>query len=194
MGKTFNYEDLEGWVQKWDKAQEEGIFDKPEGPPAISKQTVTPDYFNLTHDETSEDAPLNECDSKYWSDLYELTKRYGENVVGDYLSGKLNEAVSVDKKSMADSLLSSANPIRPSTVGNDKSLTDPVALGATYDVADLQKLEDLKLRLHGLIDKLNGFDTKGGSVTKLESQIESLQKQIDEMSNGLSKVPSQQGD
>lgn len=205
MGKrTFNYDDLEDWVQKWDKANEEGVFGKSDNaPPVISKQSQTQDFFGITqqdvdHDEDNEYASLNECDSKYWSDLYELTKRYGKDssVVSEYLGGKLSETTSVDKKSYSDSLVSSANPVRPSTVGNDKDLTDPVAMGSTYDVADLQKLDDLKIKLHNLIDKLNGVEAKGESVTKLENQIDSLQKQIDEMSNnfGKSGIPSQQGD
>lgn len=211
MGKrTFNYDDLEDWVQKWDKANEDGVFGKSDNaPPIVSKQSQTQNFFgvrqqnydadqDIEHDEDNEYASLNECDSKYWSDLYELTKRYGRDssVVSDYLGGKLNESVSVDKKDYADSLVSSANPVRPSTVGNDKSLNDPVAMGSTYDVADLQKLDALKVKLHDLIGKLNGFDAIGSSVTKLESQIDSLQKQIDEMSNGFGKsgIPSQQGD
>jgi len=195
MGKTFNYEDLEDWTNKWDKALADGIFEKPEGPPIISKQTHSQDYFNMSHedhDEHDENAPINECDTKYWSDLYKLTKRYGREAT---VTDVIKESIAVDKKSYTDALAGSPNPVRPSSVGKDTGNDNPLNTGATYDVADFQKLEDLKLKLHGLIDKLNGFDTKSSSVTKLEGQIESLKKKIDEMSDGFSKsVPSQQGD
>lgn len=107
----------------------------------------------------------------------------------------IQEEVKVNPKDMAKAMVNSPNPIKPHTMGMDQDMTDPVSMGATYDVADLEQLNDLKVKLHGLLDKLNTMHGFGEATSKLESKIAEVQKQIDEISNGLSKgVPSQQGD
>lgn len=108
----------------------------------------------------------------------------------------IQEEVKTNPKDVAKALVNSPNVIKPSTIGVDQDMTDPVSMGATYDVGDIEKLNDLKLKLHGLLDKLNTLHGFGESTTKLEAKIAEVQKQIDEISNGLSKVsvPSAQSD
>lgn len=191
MGQRFNEDDFDSWKDKWDAALANGTFDKPEGPPVISKCDNQTDFFNMSHDdhdEYSDDEPLNESDIKYWTRMHKETNRYDRNVV--------KEEIAVDKKAFVKDMTSSANPVRASSLGNDNGVDNPKAFGTTYDVPDLQRLEDLKVKLHGLIDKLNTFDAHGQNGNKLENQIETIKKQIDEMSDGFGKsgVPSQHGD
>lgn len=210
MGKVHSYSDLQGWADKWQKAVEEGIFEKPEGQaPVISKQTNKSDYFNMNididhssnnqdnYEEDTENNSLNE-DAKYWSKLFKMTNRWkrpSESSIKGPTSKVIKENLAVDTKSFTKDMVSSPNPIRPSSVGKDNGDGNPAAFGTTYGVNELEKLEDLKIKLHNLIDKLNGFDVNGQSGSKLENQIQSVKKQIDEISDGLSKsFPSQQGD
>lgn len=196
MGKTHSYNDLQTWADKWDKAVNDRVFDTSNQPPVVSKQVHTPDFFNVNVDHSEEDGSLNE-DAKYWVDLYNKTNRFKrptEKSIKSPSSQVIKENLAVDAKSMVNTMASSPNPVRASSIGKDNGEDSPVAVGTTYGVEEFEKLEDLKIKLHNLIDKLNGFDAMG-KASKLESQIQSVKKQIDEISDGLSKsIPSQQGD
>jgi hypothetical protein len=208
MGKVHSYNDLQGWADQYQKAVEEGIFDKPDLGPSVSKQNQKTDFFNMNididhtdnnqdNDQDTETNALNE-DAKCWSELFKLTNRWkrpSEGTIKQPSTKVIKENLSIDTKSYTKDMASSANPIRPSSLGKDNGDGNPAAFGTTYGVNELEKLEDLKVKLHNLIDKLNGFDVSGQNGNKLENQIQSMKKQIDEISDGLSKsFPSQQGD
>jgi len=105
----------------------------------------------------------------------------------DVLSGDLIQE-KLDHKSVGQAIMDSPNPIQPTSVGVDQDIKNPNSMSATYSVGDLERLEGLKLKLHGLLDKLNTMEGLGKSATKLESQITSLNKQIDDLSDSLSKI------
>jgi hypothetical protein len=195
-----DYNDFEKWQDQWDDALKTDAF-KDQKPAAPSAATGFTDFFGMSSDKSSDKA--NVSDTEYWNNLYGLSKEYApdENDLGnqyddDHLEGDLmQEDVKVDPKTMARAMASSANPIKPSSIGIDQDVKNPVSLGSTYDISDLQNLESLKVKLHGLLDKLNGLEGLADTSAKLESQIVSLQKQIDEISDGLSQgIPSHQGD
>ncbi|RDJ35287.1 MAG: hypothetical protein DWQ19_10760 [Crenarchaeota archaeon] len=196
------YDQFDQWVDQWDKAQEEGIFEKPETPHTPSAQSADSSFFGYTNN-LNADSSIEEPDAHYWDSVYELSKDCGveerkldDDPHADDLDGDLiQEDIDVDPKYMADSMLKSANPVRPSSVGKDQDVSSPVSVGATYDVSDLEQLEKVKTKLHNLIGKLNGMEAVGKSDAKLEQQIASLSKQLDEISDSLNRsVPSQQGD
>lgn len=194
------YDDnFDTWVDQWDKAVKSGLFDEPnkQEPPKVNSQTTQSNFFGQTNYNT--ESKPSEPDTKYWNDVYKLSKEYGNdpNALDDYLNGDLlQEETQVDTKQFNKSMAYSPNPVRPSSVGKDQDIRNPVSVGATYDVADLEGLNNLKLKLHDLLSKLNSMEGRSlpGSP-KLESQINALQRQIDELSDGLSKgIPSSQGD
>ncbi len=187
------------WVDQWDDAQKKGIFDEPEKSNSKSPKKVG-SFFGLQQ-EPLPDASAH--DAEYWDKVYELSNDYGSPVSdldddphADHLEGDLiQEDVKVDAKDMAGAMRNSPNPIRPASMGKDQELDNPVSIGATYDVGDLEELEKVKLKLHSLIDKLNGLEANGQANGKLEQQIATLSKQIDEMSDNLNRnLPNQQGD
>ena len=188
------YDDFEKWVDQWDAALKTGAFDTPKNQPMPSAQSAPESFFGIRQSAPSADVKSD--DARYWSDVYKLSRDFRDD---DYLGGEdhevIQEEVAVDTKKMAKSLSNSPNPIRPSSIGMDQDIRNPLSVGATYDVSDLTNLEALKVKLHGLLDKLNAMEGRGQSGAKLESQIQSLQRQIDEFSDNLAtSVPSQQGD
>jgi len=197
MNKNTSYEQFDTWCNQWEEAMKKGTFETPNQGPNVSVQTADSNFFGMVNHNPS-DSP-KEPDTKYWSDVYSLSKEYGSDsqMLDDYLSGDLiQEEVAVDKKAFVKTMASSPNPIRPASVGMDQDVNSPLSVGATYDVPDLQNLETLKTKLHDLLVKLNSMEGKSQSGSpKLESQIQSLQKQIDELSDNLSRgIPSQLGD
>jgi hypothetical protein len=200
--KDQDYNDFEKWQADWDAALKTDAF-KDQKPANPSAATGFTDFFGVS---SSKNSNTKEPDAEYWNNLYGLSNEYApdannieddsNDVDDDHLEGDLmQEEVHVEPKTMAKAMAQSPNPIRPSSIGMDQDVKNPISLGATYDVADLQSLETLKVKLHGLLDKLNGIEGLAGTGAKLESQIASLQKQIDEISDGLAHgVPSNQGD
>lgn len=196
------YDQFNQWVDQWDKAQEEGIFDDGNPTPVPSSQTGNSSFFGYTNDNSTDQ--VKEFDAAYWDSVYALSKTYSpdddrqldDDPHADHLSGELiQEDFEVDAKHMANTMLKSPNPIRPSSIGKDTDVHNPVSMGATYDVTDIEELEKVKIKLHGLIDKLNSLNGHGQSNAKLEQQIAALSKQIDEMSDNLNRcVPNPQGD
>jgi hypothetical protein len=196
------YDQFNQWQADWEKALEDGVFDDPNKAPVPSSQAGSSSFFGYNNSPEAQEK-VKEPDGAYWDSVYELSKLYStddrnldHDPHADHLEGDLmQEEVEVDVKKMANSMIQSPNPIRANSFGKDQDLTNPISTGATYDIADLESLEKVKLKLHGLIDKLNGLEGNGQGGGKLEQQIAALSKQIDEMSDNLNRgVPSNQGD
>ena len=194
-----DYNDFEKWQSQWDAALKTDAF-KDKKPANPSAATGFTDFFGVTNSQSTEGN--NIPDTEYWNNLYGLSKDYApeENRLDaphddDHLEGDLIQEFEVEPKTMAKAMASSPNPIKPSSIGMDQDVKNPVSVGGTYDVGDIQNLENLKVKLHNLLHKLSSIEGLADTNSKLESQIQSLQKQIDEISDGLSHgVPSHQGD
>lgn len=165
---------LNKWADQWEKAQELGVFqnEKPQVSTTISGEV---DFFGTVQDE-GQDLSLTE--GAYWKSFYNQMTGQPDVPV---------ESVAVaDPKKITKVLQNTPNPIRSSSVGMDQDITDPISTGTTYDVDDLQNLETLKLKLHDLLSKLNAYESRSEGSAKLVSQIEALQRQIDDFSSQLS--------
>ena len=180
------------WCDQWEKALDQGVFEDPDKGLEVCPKNGTENFFGFITEEKAVTS-IREVDAQYWNDLYNLTKYYGPEAA----TNNYTEEIALDIKKYAKAMSGTANPIRPASVGKDQDLTNPISMGATYDVADLQSLETLKTKLHDLLVKLNSMEGRSQTgSTKLESQIKSLQDQIDELSDNLTRtgIPSQIGD
>jgi len=171
------------YCDKWDKALEAGIFKDAPKPPMPSSQTSDPDYFGFQQSNPTE--TINEVDARYWNNVYRVSTHQG--MAPDPIAIIKED----ENKALADVAKAAAsspnNPIRYDTIGKDQSM-EPGPLGVTYTNEDLEKIADLKVKIHELEDKLNTFDGKGESSKKFEPQIASLRQTLDELSDALSKT------
>ena len=89
------------------------------------------------------------------------------------------EDVSVDEAKKTDL----SNPVQPTSVGQDSLVTDD-SLEATYTPEDISKLEELKIQLHGLADKMAEMKED----PKLAKKISTLENKINDLSNEMNVV------
>lgn len=165
-----NREDVGKWLDQWKTAQSNG-FDKPSSPRHIpSEKIYETNLFgmNISNKENKKVA-VKDCDAKYWKEVYSLSKKYGAGAVDELLNRPLREEVALD-----------AAPVQQKLSKPELSPVD------SPEVKELNDLEKLKIKLHDLLDRLNTMDSENKSTTKLESQIEALHKQIDELTVCLS--------
>ena len=199
-------EQLEDWAKQWDAAQAKGIFNDAAKPPQVSKQTSYDSFFGPqdTHPTESPD----DFESKYWKSLYDASTGAppdaesedkvpedgdGVAVIRDHAAPKgkkkvLKEAATAEKGvgTKAKAMAQSANPIRATSVGMDQEMENG-ALGLTFTPQDIEELSTLKGKLHDLQVKLSTYEGKGESGKRFESQIQSLVRKINELSDSLSQ-------
>lgn len=203
--------ELEKWMDVWEKAQEKNIF------PSEPKQNINPqvyssDYFGNVRKDGKENVTLNDCDTKYWNQVYRLSK-YG-NDTPDVIDETLNEQTSKvtgvgteepvasepqgklrdtpSKSSLGEKgaeLGNTANPVEPPSRGEDqrKHVTPEWADGKS-----LRELVYMKHNLYNLEVKINSSPKFGAYgpdspvIKKVQTQIDELKHKIDELSNSLS--------
>lgn len=154
-------EEFDNWVDKWDQALQNNIFEKPKTLPSTSKETSSSSFFGLRQDTPPESIDPN--DSAYWK------------AIGDVANG-----VEIERLDESSDYL--PNPLHLGTEGEDQKL-EPHQLGNTYTEEDLKKLEELKLKLHDIENKVAGMDEKN-----YQEQIKSLILKIEDLSNKMSRV------
>jgi len=155
-------DDFDGWVAKWEKAVNDGIFGKNEPLPSTGDATSNFSFFGLRQDNPTDD--IRSSDAAYWSAINSVAD-------GGVDMQRLDEAdaVSVDLP----------NPIRKSTEGKDQEL-QPHQLGLTFDEKDISELEGLKVKLHDL-----GSKSAEMGDDDQKSQIEAMIRKIDDISNRM---------
>lgn len=201
--------DLEKWVDVWEKAMEKGIF--PESPKQeINPQVYQTDYFgNVRKDKES--VALNECDTKYWSQVYKMSQRGNrtpdvtkfteqtskingigtEEPIASEPQGSLRNVPSKDSLGIKGAeLANTANPLlEPASRGEDQRKH------VTPDWSDgkgLRELVYMKHNLYNLEVKINSNPKFGNygpdtpEIKKIQSQIDELKHKIDDLSNSLS--------
>lgn len=192
------------WLEQWDKASKTESFKSVPKPVAEPK---TLDFFGIGETKPRQDKfSLNEVDSKYWKNLYKLSK-------GEYITEELTGIPSIDddplqSKTAEDDdggeretpdrdelgkktkkMANTANPTIPSTIGKDQR---PVVTGEWEDGKGLREINDMKLSLYKLESKLNAdpkfgaFGPEAPSIKNIQGQINDLKEKIDKLSNSLS--------
>jgi len=157
------------WQELWDAEL------SAQGP--VNKEATPGGFFGVIDSESKNITP---DENQAWQAIY------GTPVPGfdkEYLLLKEDDGAKL--KTNVDKLVKSPNPVKPETIGSDVVTT---SVDNTYTPEDLDKLSELKLQLHKLVDNLNSVDGLGQKNKKLEGQISSLQEKIDELSTSLGQV------
>ena len=179
-------DDINKYAAIWDAAQEKDIFKdapKPAQPrnPDAEDSFFGSDFFGQNKSpEYDMDAPLNEVDSLYWKRCAQLADHSGQYV--DPLSEVT--ASKAEVKDSAERVAAAHNPIYPGTLGKDQNVgpTQNWGVGGKEHF----QLEDLKSRLEKLEGKLNALECQGESSKDTQGKIDSIKKQIDDLSDSLS--------
>jgi len=200
--------ELEKWMDVWDKAQEKGIFPTEPKEQEINPQVYQTDYFGNVRKTGKETVSLNECDAKYWQQVYKLSNHSGEapDILKEQTSkidgigteeplasqpqGKTRDVPSKDALGVKGAELgNTANPIEPPSRGEDqrKKVTPEWA-----DGKGLREIVYMKHNLYNLEVKLNSnpkfgaYGDEAPEIKKIQTQIDELKHKIDELSNSLS--------
>jgi hypothetical protein len=200
--------ELEKWVDVWEKAMEKGIF--PETPKQdINPQQYQTDYFGNVRRDGSEKVTLNDCDAKYWNQVYKMSKHGNDvpNILTEQQpskvdgvgteeplesepQGKLRDVPSKDSLATKGAELgNTANPVEPPSRGEDQRKH------VTPDWSDGSKLRELVYMKHNLYNlevkinsspKFGAYGPDSAEIKKIQTQIDELRHKIDELSNSLS--------
>jgi hypothetical protein len=156
-------EDFDGWVDKWDKALKSGVFNDAPKIPSTAPHTSQDSFFGLQ--QTNPTDSIRSSDADYWRAISSVAD-------GGVEMQRIDEsdAVSVDLP----------NPVRKSTEGTDQDLK-PAPLGLTFSEEDVRKLEEMKIKLHELENKIAAMEDKGD----YESQVKAMIDKIGELSDKM---------
>jgi len=163
-------DDIEKLSKQWDKALEQGIFDdckKPSnnnGPRGV-------DFFGQMP--TVYDTNISDDDVDTWSDAM------------SNLDGVLNEESSPSRKSVkkhTKKMANTNNPVYPNTKGSDSKIKSDTDFAGG---PKLQKLIDMKDKLHTLKVQLTKDETMGKNIKKIEDSIDKISNEIDKISDML---------
>lgn len=197
--------ELEKWMDVWEKAQEKNIF--PNEPKQdINPQVYSTDYFGNVRKDGKETVNLNDCDAKYWNQVYRLSKhgtpditdeqlneqtsKISDDPLGSEPQGKTREVPTKSDLGVKGAELgNTANPIEPPSRGEDqrKHVTPEWA-----DGKGLRELVYMKHNLYNLEVKINSspkfgaYGSDSPEIKKVQTQIDELKHKIDELSNSLS--------
>lgn len=169
---SYNNDDFENWVDLWDQACKNKIF------PTQHKEDERADYIaqRLGHDTPDE------------------VERTGDPYF-DYLDSTLEDEGLLQESKTPKKV--SANPIYPDSVGKDSD--HPAAVWVSEKI--VEEIVDLKKKLYEIECKMNAEEAGGKKWTekvydsddkKLMTQIDSVRKKIDSLSNllGLKDEPT----
>jgi hypothetical protein len=165
-------DEFDNFVDKWEKAQEAGIFKDAEMP-SVNPQTSRDSFFGLQQSNPTDSVTVTDGD--YWKAIYSASTDFTP------VNEIINEA---DEHKGIPS-----NPVERDTMGQDQELK-PQSLGLTYNEEDIKKLDELKRELFALENKRltsMGFgDDK--NEKKYQVQIESVKKEINKLSDEMGRA------
>jgi len=178
-------DDFDSWCDKWDKAQEDGVFDDAPSHFAPSQQTAQTNFFGAVDADPTAD--VDDVDAKYWNQVYHMSDHQGM-APGPLDADKdslLQEDKGSDVAKVANVIADSPNPIRPNTIGPDQDM-GPDSLGVTFNDKDLEQITEVKLKIHELEDKLNSLEGVGKKAKGVEGKIKGLREKLEDLSTALS--------
>jgi len=172
-------DEFEDWCQKWDNAQEKGLFDDIPKPVNTTPQTSEESFFGPqnTHPTNSP----HEADVEYWKSVHSAL------VQGDAAPDPLKPQLLQEGKLQNFKSSYPPNPMYSYSQGKDQKIA-PRQLDITFDEEDINELADMKKTLYELESKVGAADTNGKGTKKLESQIENLKQKIDKLSSSMGRA------
>jgi hypothetical protein len=165
-------DDLNQWAEKYEKAVKDGVFADAPQEHTPSQQTAKSTSFFGPYD-ANPSSTVSDEDAAYWRSI--------SGVAPDLIQEQQYDA---NKAAKASGVHSTPNPPRFNTLGPDQA-GSPESLGATYNDEDLDKLADLKAKLHELLVKVTKYETDGKSVGSLDKQVQDLTAKIDDLSTAM---------
>lgn len=189
---------FDSWVDMWDKAQEDGVFDDAPGPHIPSTQTSGESFFGLHNTHPTDRA--SDADVAAWSDINNTTDTSGhffgaDSPVMPSETGLMQENKKVqeatDRSTSWTDPKKGENPDYPpnpfcvDTGGKDQELK-PNQLGMTFDEKDIEELDGIKKKLYELEVKMLTSEVNGKKTDSIETQIENLKNKIDNLSSKMS--------
>jgi len=202
-------DNFDKWVDQWEKAQRDGIFNDSPKPPVPTQNYGGDDFFG--NHRPQQNSTLKDVDAQYWNQVYRMSSNMGQapdplgeeehdpSMTGDQpaviqedapVGGKndfkLAPTTKKDGKSssrITDDLGGLANPVHASTRGvdNNNRVTPNWAGGS-----EIMELHKMKEQLQKLEDKIAAdpmLENKG--TKRVLSQIDALWKKLDELSDTL---------
>ena len=160
-------EDFDGWVDKWDKALKGDIFKDAPKLPSTAPQTSDNSFFGLQ--QTNPTDSINSSDADYWK------------AISSVADGGV-DMQRIDESKVGDSPSDGPNPVRRETEGRDQEL-EPRPLGATFDEEDIKSLEEMKVKLYELENKIASMDDKDYGA-----QVKAMIEKIDDLSNKMCRA------
>lgn len=178
-------DDINKYAAIWDAALAKGIFKdapKPAQPRNLdAEDSYGADFFGQNRSpEYDGDEALNEVDTKYWAKISKMA-----DPLGKYVDPLNEEAIPAKEtlKKASDAMAGAHNPVYSQSVGKDQDVV--VAQNWGTGGKEHFQLEELKVRLEKLESKLNAIESKGDSGKDTQNKIDSLKKQIDDLSDSL---------
>jgi len=171
------------WCDKWEKAMSNGTFDDAPKQRTTPCQTADVSYFGPANTHPTED--IKDADVQYWNTVYDMSRNAGDAPDVVLHENKIDSAKQA--AATAKAMSQSPNPIRAASVGQDQAM-EPGPLGVTFTPEQIQELAEMKIKLHGLQDKIAALDGEGKGDKKVESTISSLRSKIDELSDALGRA------
>lgn len=167
-------QEFEKWVDQWDKALKDGVFDKSEEKPVdldLPKPSKENFFGSLEIDTNS--VP-DQKDIDYWNDITNYSE--SENTI-------LNESEKKEKKERVEKIVNSPNPIEVDTVNKDTN-----KLNKTFVKEDqINKLAELKDKMYKLENELITKEILGKNYKKAEKALQNIKKLIDKISDSLNQ-------
>lgn len=172
-------DDIERLSKQWDKALQQGIFDdvkKQSGNESPSEV----DFFGQMP--TVYNTDIRDSDMEKWNDVMSTLKNRETSSFDDEI---LNEEAVPSKKKIkkhANKMANTNNPVYPNTRGKDNKIKPNTDFAGG---PNLDKLIDLKSKLHDLKVQLTKDENQGKNVEKIEASVDKMSKEIDKLSDML---------
>lgn len=172
-------QDIERLTKIWEKAQEKNIFGQEEKTAPVNNSGG---FFGQQMDFTPTAGP-SAAEVENWNKTVKMSNYWNEPI------DQINEERKAHAKKIQEAanpylkdVKTSPNPVALSTAGPDSEQID-----ATFNEKDIEDLSALKNKLHELNSKLCEFEGLGKEAKKFESQINGVKKQIEELSNAMTR-------
>lgn len=164
------------WVNKWEKALADGVFDNIEKEKSVDiqmpKNSKESFFGNL---EINTEFNPNQGDVDYWNDINNYTE--SETVLNESTKEKKKE----ERNKKVEKIANLVNPTNIDTINKDTNKIKELASNKNLD-----KLAELKNKFYELENEILTKETLGKDYTQAEKSLKKIKKLIDQISSSIS--------